>query len=388
MRKIWMAIAIALMIPVLVSANGKQEERESGGPVTEVTLASFGPQTNFGSASIAISNAVKETSGIRTNVTPAGNDTTRIMQVREKEAEFTVFAVSTAWMASHGTGQFAAEGWGPMKLRVAWRGGTYDTGFFTRANSGIESVKDLKGKTISMLTGGLAQNQLMMGLVASAGYTMDDVETLYSSSYSQAFKAVTEGAADAFVGTPSSSLSIELAATKAGIKWFDLNKCDDEGWRNFLNFAPWSVRDIPQKYAGKDHGHPEFGALGYNFGFWTWDDQDEEVVYQYAKAIWDSYDKYQDKHPLLDRWTHEMAANTAEQHWPFHDGYIRLLKEKGLWTEEHEAFQQRQLENERKRIELWESALKEAKDKGIKIGSEEFQHWWWWEKLEANGLLQ
>ncbi len=388
MKKIWMVVFIAAMVPFFVSANGDSEDRAEGAPVTEVTLASFGPQTTFGSASIAIGNAVKETSGIRTNVTPAGNDTTRIMQVREKEAEFTVFAVSTGWMATHGTGQFAAKEWGPMKLRVAWRGGSYDTGFFTRGNSGINSVKDLKGKTISMLTGGLAQNQLMMGLVASAGYTMDDVETLYSSSYSQAFKAVTEGAADAFVGSPSSSLSIELAASKAGIKWFDLNELDDKAWRRFLNFAPWGVRGIPEKYAGKDKGHPEFGALAYNFGFWTWEDQDPQVVYEYAKAIWDSYDVYKENHPLLNRWTHETAANIDQQYWPFHEGYIKLLKEKGLWTEKHEAFQQKQLENEKKRLELWESALKEAKEKGIKVGSDEFQHWWWWDKLEANGLLQ
>ncbi len=385
MKKISTALVVLFvaMTSVAVAQNNEKSK-----PVSEVTLASFGPQTTFGSASISIANAVKSVTGIQSHVIPAGNDTTRVMQIKEKAADFTIFAVSTGWMASHGTGQFAAKEWGPMKIRVAWRGGPYDTGFFTRGNAGINSVKDLKGKKISMLTGGLAQNQLMMALVASAGYTMDDVKTLYSSSYSQAFKAVTEGAADAFVGTTSSSLSIELASTKGGIKWFDLGKADKEAWDRFLTFAPWSVRSVPQNYAGKDKGQPSFSALGYNFGLWTWYDQDPEVVYQYAKAIWDSYDEYKEKHPLLGKWTHEMAANIDAQHWPFHDGYIRLLKEKGLWTEKHEAFQKTQLENEKKRLALWQEALVEAKQKGLKPGSEAFQNFWWWDKLGKNGLLQ
>ena len=120
---------------------------------------------------------------------------------------------------------------------------------------------------------------------------------------------------------------------------------------------------------------------------WAWDKTPLDTVYEYAKAMWNGYDIYKACHAELHGWNHENLANFKGCFYPYHEGVVKLLKEKGVWTSAHEEFQKPPLENEARRLKLWAEAKKEAKAKKIKVGSDQWEKLWW-DKLTEAGLLR
>jgi TRAP transporter TAXI family solute receptor len=282
---------------------------------------------------------------------------------------------------------FSNPQWGPQPLRIAWRGGPYYIDFFTRGDSGVKTPRDLKGKRVGQVPGSPTLNWLLQGAVAFGGYTMEDVQVVNMTGYGPACKAVIQGSLDLFVSSPTAGYARECAAKPSGIQWMDLDPNDKEAWGRLWEYVPWAGYGIPTIYAGKEKGIKPFTSLQYVAFFWSYDNVDSDIVYQYAKGVWEGYDHFKDKHPLLKDWSHQTAADFSTCLFPFHPGLIKLLKEKGVWTAEHEKFQKTQLENEANRVALWEQATAKAKGGDMKIGDKEFQKMWK-EMLLAKGLYR
>jgi TRAP transporter TAXI family solute receptor len=376
-----------LFVFVLLTLSAFFLQTASAAKPEQVSLVSWGVGGMFHAMSVGVGDSVKKTTGIKTNILPASNDTGRLLPVKAGEAQFFIAAGSTGWLGTRGAGIFSQPQWGPQPLRVAWRGGHYFTGFFTRGNSGIKTLEDVKGKRVGQVPGSPTLNWLLQGAVAFGGYTMDDVQTVNMAGYGAACKATIQGSLDLWVGSATSGHVRELSSKPSGIQWMDLKPEKKEAWKRLWEFAPWSGYGSPEIYAGKEKGHKPYTSLKYAAFFWTYDHMDEETVYQYAKGVWDSYDLYKDKHPRLKGWDHKAAADTDTCFFPFHPGLIRLLKEKGVWTAEHEAWQKKQVENEAKRAALWKEAMSAAKNKKIKVGGDAFQAMWK-EMLLSKGLYR
>ena len=342
----------------------------------EVAMTTWPLGTGFHAVSTAITESARKVTGIRTSVIPTGDDTGRLLPIKRKEALFTIGAASTGWLATNGMDIFANPQWGPQPLRVFWRGGDYFTSFFTRADSGIESFKDLKGKRVGQVPGSPTLSWLLEGAVAFGGHTLDDVQVVNVPGYGQGIKGLSQGAVDLWVGTPTVALVQEVAASRRGIRFLDLDPNDKEAWQRLWRFAPWAGHGIPDEYPTKEAGHPPFTAMRYANFFWTYDFVDEQSVYEYARGIWDGYEEYKDKHPTARDWNHEAAADISGCFWPFHPGLIRFLKEKGVWTAAHDEFQERELKREADRMALWKETMAKAKEKGMEIGGSEYQNFW------------
>ncbi len=72
--------------------------------------------------------------------------------------------------------------------------------------------------------------------------------------------------------------------------------------------------------------------------------------------------------------------------YPYHKALIKFMKDKGIWTANHDRFQEQQLANEAKRMALWKETLADPSAKKIKMGSPEFQDFWWGKLLQAKLL--
>ncbi len=59
---------------------------------------------------------------------------------------------------------------------------------------------------------------------------------------------------------------------------------------------------------------------------------------------------------------------------PFHEGAIRYLKEKGIWTAQDDQWNSKSLAHVKKVQELWKVTVQEAKSKGI--GEKDFTEYW------------
>jgi hypothetical protein len=63
---------------------------------------------------------------------------------------------------------------------------------------------------------------------------------------------------------------------------------------------------------------------------------------------------------------------------PLHDGTVKYLKEKGLWTDAHEKRRQQQIELIDQYIEAYQTAIDTADEKGINVDptNEEWLELW------------
>ena len=356
----------------------------------EISMTSYGVGSQAYVFSSGIAEGVQKVSGIKTRVIPAGNDIGRFLPLKTGEVDFGIFTGGTGWFVSHGCGDFAAKQFGPQPIRMLWRGGNLFIGYYTRADSGIKTLADLKGKRVAMVVGSTTINNLNTGGIVFGGLTLDDVTVVNMPSHGAAGKAVTDGAVDYHNFGTTGSRPMETAASPHGIHWFDMDPNAPggaEGWKRFFEWAPWTSTALVTRYAGEEKGIKPFYGVTYPYNMWAVDTTPTETVYAYVKAIWESYDDYKNRHAELPFWNHENMVNIKGCYYPYHEGAIKLLKEKGVWTDELEQFQKTQLDNEKKRLALWEASKKEAKAKKIKVGSEEWKAFFWNQLIKA-GLLQ
>jgi len=355
----------------------------------EVSITSYGVGSQAYAFSAGIAEAVDKVAGIKTRVIPAGTDVARMLPLRAGEVDFSIFAGSTGWLASHGAGDFADPSWGPQPIRIAWRGGDVIVGVYTRGDSGLKKLSDLKGKRVGQVLGSKAISNGLLGPLASVGLYLDkgDFKTVNFASHGTAGKALTAGAIDIYMFGTTGSRPVETAASVHGIHWFNIDPNNKEGLKRLYEFCPWASIALATRYAGKDKGIKPFYTMVYPYNIWSYDTAPVDTVYEYAKAIWNGYDIYKNVHAELPHWNHEALADTAGCFYPYHDGLVKLMKEKGIWTDKLEKFQQTQLDNEKKRMALWDIAQKEAKNKKIKVGSPDWEKFWW-HKLIVAGLLR
>ncbi len=383
-KRAFCIVAFLVCLIFMISASSAVAQKPKS-----VSITSYGVGSQAYVFSAGIAEAVNKVAGIKTNVIPAGTDVGRVLPMRAGEVDFTIVTGATGWFVSHGTGDFSGPEWGPQPIRMAWRGGNLFVGVYTRGDSGFKKLSDLKGKRAGLVPGSATCTNNVLGPLAFAGLYLDkgDFIGVNFPSHGAAAKAVTEGAVDIYQFGTTGSAPMETAASRHGIYWFDLDPNNEEGWERLWKFSPWADKALVTRYAGKDSGHPPFHAMVYPYNIWCWDKTPVDTVYEYAKAMWEGYDLYKDVHAELPNWSPETLADPSGCYYPYHEGVVKLLKEKGVWTEDHEKFQQTQLDNEKKRLALWKVAQKEAKDKKIKFGSPDWGKFWWGKLTEA-GLLK
>jgi TRAP-type uncharacterized transport system substrate-binding protein len=86
-------------------------------------------------------------------------------------------------------------------------------------------------------------------------------------------------------------------------------------------------------------------AVCYQNAMFCSPDKDPEIVYGVVKAIFDHPEEFIDTHPAAKYWVlkHRPVAPAV----PYHDGAIKYFKEKGLWTNEAQAYQQKMLKKQK-----------------------------------------
>jgi hypothetical protein len=104
--------------------------------------------------------------------------------------------------------------------------------------------------------------------------------------------------------------------------------------------------------------------MGYKYPMITvYGDAKEDEVYAVTKAIVDSYDSYKAASPIMERWEVKNSGSFPMDA-PFHDGAIKLLKEKNVWTPEHQKWQDGIVKRHKMLREAWATMMKEPAASG------------------------
>jgi hypothetical protein len=192
-------------------------------------------------------------------------------------------------------------------------------------------------------------------------------------SYTAYLKGLVDGSVDAGQASPSASTLFELASTARGIFFPPYPASDKEGWARLNEWAPMMYPGKEDIGAGLTPGQPvEIPFYKYP-QIITMAKQSEDEVYALVKAIDESYSIYKDSLPLMSRWTIEASGKTPAG-VPFHKGAVKYLREKGLWTEADEKWNNERVERLSAVINAWQTVSLEAKQKNIK--NEDFPKFW------------
>lgn len=317
----------------------------------------------------AIADAFGKKFGTRIRIQPSGSSIGRLQPVLSKRADIGFLATET-FFASEGIHDFSTRRWGPQDLRVV-AGRPSSFGIFTAADADIHTLQDLKGKRFAYVAGNPSINVKCDAFLAFAGLTRDDVDAKMFPTYANAMSSLARNEADASCTTTTPSHVYELEQSPRGIRWLEVPADDEEGWKRLRAVAPFFQPYTETVGAGISEENP-VDILAYRYPVLVVrSDTDADLVYAFTKALDETYDMYKDATSVMPRWDLKQAGVPAADA-PFHEGAIRYLKEKGIWTDEARAWNDART----KRLNVLRDAWKKAVAEGDGKSDEEFAAIW------------
>jgi len=324
----------------------------------------------------AFADALMKNYNVRVRLKPSGTGIGRLLPLKKKKVSI-AFLGSESFFASEGIYDFAKKKWGPQNLRVILaRPNTF--GIAVPANTDIYKIADLKGKRVAYTTANPSVNVKVEAIMSFADLTWNDVKKTVFPSFTASVKALQTGKVEAVGAVPSGPGVYELAASKKGIRWLDMPKKNTEAWNKLQNIIPFMHPERETIGAGLSSDNSvELG--GYRYPTLTvYADTSEDNVYNFVKAIDLSYELFKNVTPVMYRWKLDLAVGTPVDA-PIHKGTIKYLKEKNLWSDEDEKWNNHRIERLNTLLKGWEKFLTKNED----LTDEDFKSKW----LEERKLL-
>lgn len=338
----------------------------------------------------AISNAFKKRYDTRVRIIPAGTSIGRILPLVTGKAKYGYLA-NGAYFASEGTYDFSAEQWGPQDIRVI-AGRVASVGFAVAGDIGVKEISDLRGKRIGFVKGNPSVNVKNEAYLAFGGLTLADIEPVWFGSYGAMKTAVLANQLDAFGSATTSANMREIEASPRGITWPQFRPENKEGWKTMTDLLSFTTPYKETKGAGISDEKPVW-LVGFRYPMITVYPKavGTDEAYNFIRALDESFEDYNKVNALGSNWAIERAGPPPYDA-PAHEGTIRYLKEKGIWTDEHQAWQDKRLARLDKVLAGWETAQADFHDwraaetaKGTKIDVKE--EWpVYWDKYRAEKL--
>ena len=327
----------------------------------------------------AVADGLLKKYGVKVRLMPGGSDMSRILALKTRRVEMS-FLGNGAFFAAEGLYDFSTYEWGPQDIRVVIAP-TATHCLWSTETSGIKDLKDAKGRRVAWIIGSPGINVKTTAYLAFANLTWDDVEKVEFASFGACINGLVEGSVDVIMGTPVGGI-IKAAASPKGAHLLELYADDTEGWARLQKKAPFLSPVKESKGVDIEKGHPKDVALiRFPVGI-AYADTDPDLIYNFLKAVDQSYDIYKDSHQNMPHWEiHQSGKPPADA--PFHEGAIRYLKEIGVWTAKDQAWNDAALAHLKKVQAAWEDAVNLAQTQKIK--SDDFKEFWLKERAKALG---
>lgn len=326
----------------------------------------------------AIADAFVKTWGTRIRLLPSGTSIGRLTPLISRKVG-AGFLANEVFFAVEALYDFAAVHWGPQDLRVVL-GHPTTVGLTTPKVAGIKTLKDLKGKRVAYVPGADTLNVKMDAFLAFADLTWDDVEKVEFASYAASLKGLIEGKVDAAVSSSTPPLIYQLASSPKGCYFPSFPHDDDEGWKRMQKTCPFFRCSLEVVGPGITKDNP-VERPGYMYPIITvLADADFDWVYDFVKALDQTYPMYKKAHAIMPPWAIE-GSGIPPADAPFHDGAIKYLKERGVWKAEHTAWNNDRLAHIKKVQEAWEKAREVAEAEKMK--SKVWPEFWLKERAKA-----
>jgi len=313
-------LAGALMVAGLAFGGAAQAEEF----ITIGTGGVTGVYYPTGGAICRLVNKGRKEHGIRCSVESTGGSIYNINTIREGELEFGVAQSDWQFHAYHGTSKFADKG--PFeKLRAVFSVHPEPFTVVARADAGIKTFEDLKGKRVNIGNPGSGQRGTMEVLMAAMGWTTDDFAQATELKAAEQSAALCDNQIDAMVytvGHPSGSIKEATTSCDAVLVSVEGPAVD-----KLVSENPYySYAVIP---GGMYRGNPnDVKTFGVRATLVTSADVSEEAVYTVVKAVFDNFEDFKKLHPAFAHLKPEEMIS-AGLSAPLHPGAEKYYRERG-----------------------------------------------------------
>lgn len=319
MRLTWKHAA-AFVAAAAIATTAIAQQRVFFGIATGGTGGTYYPLGGM-LAQLISNKAVVDGKKITATAEAAGASVGNAKLLGTKDIESAFVAADILDAAYNGTGQFNGA---PIKnLRALGALYPETVQLITRADSGINSVKDLKGKSVSSGSPGSGQYQLLTDLLQVHGLTRNDVKEDLSS-FTQAVDKIKDGNLHATLitaGVPTAAVT-DFAQSHA-IKVVPLSGPEID---KLLQQQPYYTKvPLPaNSYKGQTAAVDTLAVMS----IWTTHDAvPENVAYEVTKALYENTAIMGQVH--VQGKNISLATATAVGKVPLHPGAQRYFKEKG-----------------------------------------------------------
>lgn len=308
-----------------------------------------------------IADAIMKKQSTRVRVVPSGTSIGRLLPLKQGRAQYG-FLANELYFAAEATFDFAVPSWGPQDVRVVLArpaGGA----LACAGDVGIRSLADLRGKRIGYVRGNPSVNVKSDAYLAFAGLTRNDVEVVWFGSYNAMKTAIINNQLDCFSSVTTSANMREIQASPRGLTYPPFPPGDARGWEQLRGVADFFQPYRETAGAGISPQNP-IDLVGYRYPILTtYANTGADEVYELAKAIDQSMDQIRTITSSAGNWAIDKSGRTPADA-PWHEGSVRYLKERGIWTDEDQAWQDRRLARLRRIQAGWDEAKRAFSGQG------------------------
>jgi TRAP transporter TAXI family solute receptor len=326
-------------------------------PDTSVWTAYDLGSSGYAEAS-GIADAIMKKHPMRVRIVPSGTSIGRLLPLKQGRANYGYLA-NELYFAAEATYDFAVPAWGPQDVRVVLARPA-SNGIACANDVGIKTVADLKGKRIGYVRGNPSVNVKTDAYLAFGGLTRKDIQVVWFGSYGALKTAVINNQIDGYGSVTTSANMREIEASPRGLVWPPAPAADKEGWARISAVADF-FSPYKETVGAAISKEKPVELVGYRYPILScYANTNADEVYAMTKAVDESMDLIRTITGSAGNWAPEISGKPPADA-PWHEGSIRYLKEKGIWTAESQAWNDQRLDRLRRVTAGWEEARKSFK---------------------------
>ncbi|QTA85314.1 TAXI family TRAP transporter solute-binding subunit [Desulfonema magnum] len=325
MKNMFVLLAVFVFCFTL-STGGTPPDAQAENIITIGTGAVTGVFYQAGGAISRIVNKKREEYGIRCSVESTDGSVYNINAVISGELDFGFAQSDRHYQAVHGLAEWKPTG-RLKKLRSMFSLYSEACTLCAAADSGINNIRDLRGKKVNLGNPGSGHRQNSIDALAQAGIDYKKDLTAESVKASDASRLLQQGKLDAFfytVGHPTGAI-LNATSGKRKVKIIPMPVIASKLTRTY----PYYVRTrVPVEYYRSVQNRSDVDTFGVRATFVTSDKVSNLVAYAITKEIFENFNYFKSLHVAFEGLTQkDMLENLAA---PIHPGAMRYYKEAGL----------------------------------------------------------
>lgn len=262
--------------------------------------------------------------GLKCTAPSTGGSIANINAIKAGDMDMGVAQSDWQYHAYNGSSKFEGDKFDGERAVFSVHGEPFTV--IARADAGITSFADLKGKRVNIGNPGSGQRATMDVVMDALGWTLDDFALASELKPAEQAAALGDNKVDAIiytVGHPNGSIQEAVSTVDAVLVPVTGPEID----KLIADNPFYAAATVP---GGMYEGSPDdISTFGVKATFVTSESVDDDVVYEVVKAVFDNFDRFKRLHPAFENLKQEEMIKDGLSA-PLHPGAAKYYTEKGL----------------------------------------------------------